>query len=132
MIIVEILLVSAVLAAIGYPLFVQPKAAVGTVEDGDEYHKLVAKKEAAFVALKDLDFDHKTGKIDDADFDQLKARYEDEAVAVLRRIDVVGGTSPAVRKASDVESGGFYCASCGIRAKTKDRFCASCGSRLSK
>jgi hypothetical protein len=132
MIIVEILLVSAVLAAIGYPLFVPPKAAVKTGEEGDEYHKLVAKKEAAFVALKDLDFDHKTGKIDDDDFDQLKARYEDEAVAVLRRIDGVGGASPAVRKASDGETGGFYCASCGIRAKTKDRFCASCGARLSQ
>ncbi|MBI3581341.1 MAG: zinc ribbon domain-containing protein [Nitrospinae bacterium] len=132
MIIVELLLVSAVLAAIGYPLFVQPKSAVRTSEDGDEYHKLIAKKEAAFVALKDLDFDHKTGKIDDADFDQLKARYEDEAVAVLKRIDGVGGASPAFRKASGGEQAGIFCTSCGTQAKAGDRFCGNCGAKLSK
>jgi hypothetical protein len=124
MVVIEVLLILAILTAIGYPLFVQPKTSEG-VEDGDEFHKLVAAKESAFVALKDLDFDYKTGKLDDEDYQKLKSRYETEAVSILKRIDETekGGakeTRPTARQAR-------FCSSCGAKADTDDRFCRSCG-----
>ncbi|MBI3793736.1 MAG: zinc ribbon domain-containing protein [Nitrospinae bacterium] len=117
---VEILLVLVVMTAIGYPLFVQPKA-VEVTEDGDEYHRLVSAKESAFVALRDLEFDFKTGKLDEEDYDQLKSRYESEAVAVLKEID-------ANQKPTDA----IFCTSCGAKAEAKDKFCRSCGSHIPK
>lgn len=87
MIFFEIFMVIAVLAAIGYPLFAQSATHAGTVSEGDEYHKLLYAREAAYLALKDLEFDYKTGKLDEDDYRQLKHRYEGEAVAILKRID---------------------------------------------
>ena len=42
---------------------------------------------AALVALKDLEFDHATGKLSDQDYLDLKARYTLAAVASLREVD---------------------------------------------
>jgi hypothetical protein len=138
MILVEVLLVLAVLTAIGWPIFVQPNTIADVAEDGDEYHKLIASKESAFVALKDLDFDHKTGKIDDEDYDQLKDRYETEAVSVMRRIDTLEKNPPPVESAETSEGvktsarTGIFCTSCGTQAEAQDCFCRTCGSPLKK
>jgi hypothetical protein len=55
---------------------------------------------AALVALKDLEFDHATGKLSDQDYHDLKARYTLAAVASLREADAArtgpSGSSGAV------------------------------------
>jgi len=87
MVVFEIFMVIAVLAAIGYPLFAPAGVRVETIREGDEYHNLLYAREAAYLALKDLEFDYKTGKLDEDDYEQLKRRYEEEAVAILKSID---------------------------------------------
>jgi hypothetical protein len=42
---------------------------------------------AALVALKDIEFDHATGKLSDQDYHDLKTRYTLAAVASLREAD---------------------------------------------
>lgn len=126
--IVEVLLALAVMAAIGYPLFVKPSLAEGDVDEGDERHKLLSAKEAAFVALKDLDFDYKTGKIDEADYTALKARYEAEAVRVMKRLDNAAKEQPAARTGEKAR----FCSDCGAKADAGDRFCAACGKPLKR
>ena len=127
---IEVLLVLAVLAAIGYPLYVRPAAAEGEVDEGDERHRLLSAKESAFVALKDLEFDYKTGKIDEADYAGLKARYEAEAVNVMKRLDAAAGAAaPAGKQAGEKAR---FCAACGAKADSDDRFCATCGQPLKK
>ena len=140
MIIVETLLLLAVLAAIGYPIFAGQKApAESIVDDGDERHKLVSAKESAFVALKDLEFDYKTGKIDDGDYDMLKNQYEAEAVAILKKIDSAGRISGSGRvsalKPSQTEGKKealAFCPACGNKVGKNDRFCSGCGAPLGK
>ncbi len=129
MVVFEVLLVLTVLAVIGYPLFVEPRTVEG-VEEGDEYHKLISAKESALVALKDLDFDYKTGKLDDEDYQKLKAQYESEAVSVLKQIDEAGkGGQKEIRQSKQQ---GRFCTSCGTKASPDDAFCSSCGKPLKK
>ncbi len=86
MFIPEILLVAAVLVFIGYPLFRRP-AEQKTLKEGDDYHNLLYAKEAAFMALKELDFDYDTGKVGEEDYRKIKKQYEGEAVAIIKQID---------------------------------------------
>lgn len=130
--IVEVLLALAVMAAIGYPLFVKPSLAEGDVDEGDERHKLLSAKEAAFVALKDLDFDYKTGKIDEADYAALKARYEAEAVRVMKRLDNAAKEQPAAPAGGRAGEKVRFCPDCGVKADADDRFCAACGKPLKR
>jgi hypothetical protein len=45
------------------------------------------RKRETLRALKDLEFEHSIGKIDDADFAELEARYRSTAKALMREID---------------------------------------------
>lgn len=130
--VVEVLLALAVMAAIGYPLFVKPSLAEGGVDEGDERHKLLSAKDAAFVALKDLEFDYKTGKIDEADYASLKSRYEAEAVKVMKSLDNAAKGQSAAPAGKRVEGKARFCASCGAKADADDRFCAACGHPIKK
>jgi hypothetical protein len=46
------------------------------------------QKRRVLRALKDLELEHSIGKIDDADFAQVSARYRDEAKALMREADI--------------------------------------------
>ena len=41
--------------------------------------------ESAVAALREIEFDRATGKLSESDYDELKARYTKEAIAVMRR-----------------------------------------------
>lgn len=66
----------------------------------------------ALLALKEIDFDHATGKLSELDFRDLKARYAARAMALLE------------------EGPGNSCAHCGSRLVPDSRFCELCGSRI--
>jgi ribosomal protein L40E len=63
-------------------------------------------------ALRELEFDRETGKISDSDYGPLKARYTEQALAVMR------AGSAAV------------CEKCGPRPEIDAEFCSNCGSAL--
>jgi hypothetical protein len=46
------------------------------------------RKRRVLRALKDLEHEHAIGKIDDADYAQISARYREEAKEILRAMDV--------------------------------------------
>lgn len=85
----EIFVVGIVLFVIGYPLFMRPKE-VKTVDEGDEYHNLLYAKDAALLAIKELDFDYDTGKLGDDDYKRIKKQFESEAVAIIKQVDEAG------------------------------------------
>ena len=64
----------------------------------------------AIDALRELEFDRETGKISDADYEPLKTRYTEQAVAVMR-----AGNSPV-------------CEKCGPRPEVDAEFCSRCGA----
>ncbi len=48
---------------------------------------LLARKEAAFSALKELEFDYRTRKLSPEDYEELRAVYRVEAAEVLKTMD---------------------------------------------
>lgn len=59
-----------------------------------ERARLVREREAALRALRDLALDHATGKMSDADYEDLRLRHEAAAIDVLRRLDAVDARRP--------------------------------------
>ncbi|MEM6954444.1 MAG: zinc ribbon domain-containing protein [Myxococcota bacterium] len=55
--------------------------------EASQRRRLEEKKEALLANLKDLDFDHAGGKIDDADYAKLRNKLRREAKQVLRLLD---------------------------------------------
>jgi hypothetical protein len=92
----------------------------------------------ALSALREIEFDRATGKLSDADYEMLKARYTARALEVLRR-----EASTAQPPAGDLESqvaarvaairgGGqvAHCPSCGPRPEADAVFCSNCGQAI--
>jgi hypothetical protein len=82
------------------------------------------RKGQALIALKEIEFDLATGKLSDADFNELKRKFTNEAVAAMRE---EGEGAPAPVKAG---SGTLTCRRCGPRPETDAIYCSTCGSRL--
>ena len=71
-----------------------------------------APADDAIDALREVEFDRATGKISDADYQSLKARYTQKALMVMR-----AGAQPV-------------CERCGPRPEAAAVFCSNCGSAL--
>jgi double zinc ribbon protein len=107
----------------------------------------------ALTALKEIEFDRETGKLSDADYDFLKAKYTAAALEALRlesATDAPAGGSDdieamvaakvrALRSASAPPSSDHRsafpattraCSTCGPRPEADAIFCSSCGRRL--
>ena len=130
---VELFVLAAVLFFIAYPLLGRKAATAGreTLTESD-LSDLLYRKEAAYTALKDLEFDHKTGKIDDGDYMDLKARFEAEALAILKDVeDYKQGKGAIVQRSRTASGGGKkFCSGCGAEVNAEDKFCHECGAGL--
>jgi rRNA maturation endonuclease Nob1 len=100
-------------------------------------------KGVALTALKEIEFDRETGKLSDADYEFLKAKYTAAALEALRLERPGAGETPddveviiaakvrALRSASTVASSDIRsCGSCGPRPEPDAVFCSTCGRPL--
>jgi hypothetical protein len=60
-------------------------------EELGQIEELVARKSVLLQTLRDIEFDHETGKLDDADYERLRAKHEKRAVDVMRRLQELRG-----------------------------------------
>lgn len=90
-----------------YPLFRPEAAMVPRPRD-----VAAPRQSSAIEALRELEFDRQTGKISDADYEPMKARYTEQALAVMRAGD------------------GRVCERCGPRPEQDAEFCSQCGAAL--
>jgi len=132
---VELALLIATLLFIAYPLYKRDSAAVsGQTLTESDYSDLLYRKEAAYTALIDLEFDYKTGKIDDIDYKTMKSSMETEAIDLLKKADEFEkersiqtvSTGSAVPE-SDAKR---LCSNCGSVVAKENKFCAECGARI--
>jgi tetratricopeptide (TPR) repeat protein len=72
----------------------------------DRRQELEEEKRAALGAIRELEFEHAAGHISDADFAELRARYEAEAAAVLTELDRLGPAEPAPARVAPSASSG--------------------------
>lgn len=82
----------------------------------------------AIEALRELEFDHETGKLDDADYRALRAEYAAEALAARD-----AGAEVRSEQASSGEAAGrTVCGVCGARVPADARFCSRCGTPVAE
>jgi len=115
--------------------------------EGEDPEDDLSPRAVALRALKEIEFDRATGKLSDADYDSLKAKYTGEALAALRADSgAAPETVPAISRSRIVtppaarpvcpthgvrpEPDARYCSACGRRFSTATGFCAKCGTAL--
>jgi len=85
------LLAAACVVFVARPFLREPLARDDRlVEVGDEereHLRLAEERDRALAALKELEFDHRTGKISDADYRELVAPLRREAAAALAALE---------------------------------------------
>jgi hypothetical protein len=59
-----------------------------------EHLRLVEERDRALAALKELEFDHRTGKISDDDYERLVGQLRGEAAAALGALDGEASVTP--------------------------------------
>jgi hypothetical protein len=96
---------------------------------------VAARRERAVEALREIEFDRATGKLADADYEMLKARYTRQAVAAMRSesgavaIDE-SEIEAAIRRAREAQSRVASCAVHGKRPEPDALYCSECGRFL--
>jgi len=118
-----------------------------TVES-DRLADLLARRDAIYQAIRDLDFDRETGKLTAEDHRVMRARLTAEGVAVLQELDrLLELASPedleaeierqvAALRAQRARSGRErvtrrrVCPECGQPAQEDALFCVACGASL--
>lgn len=96
-----------------YPLFQEPLG----MSAGPVLSRSSTGVTTAVDALREIEFDHVTGKLSDTDYAELKSSYTQSAVAAMR------GSDP--EDASNV-----ICARCGPRPERDAVYCSECGHAL--
>lgn len=118
-------LIVVVILIVGYPL-VNPERyrAQGVPQAANQYDDLYGARENTFDALRDLQFEYATGKLSSSDYEQLKARYENQAADILQQIDAL---QP---KKAKTAQGARTCPRCKATMSAQDKFCTKCGTKL--
>ena len=126
----DILLIATVifvtLLVLGYPIINARKyQSAGVPRVNQQLYALENGRVQALDAIRDLQFDHLTGKLSDADYQSLRTQYEFQAAKILQRLDAIKG---APKKAD--ASSHRICRRCHISNDASDKFCVKCGNKL--
>ncbi len=116
-----------------------PPDAEAEGDEGEDPEDDLSPQAVALRALKEIEFDRATGKLSDADYDALRAKYAAEALAARRgdegRAVATRPSSPVPRPVCPIdgprpESDAVFCSTCGRRLGTAPAYCARCGTAL--
>jgi hypothetical protein len=143
LIIVAVLISILAVLAVAYPLLAQMgEHGPATSSAADALEELLAERDAAFQALRDLNFDHQIGKITDEDFVVFEANLKESAANALRaldrwesetdsEVDLLLERAVAARRAV-LGTPGLACRNCGRPSAAGDAFCAGCGQPITQ
>jgi hypothetical protein len=118
------------------------------MDEGDDPDDDWSPQTVALRALKEIEFDRATGKLADADYEALKAKYTGEALAAMRG-EAPGSAVRGARESSArsprtahraqcpehgprPEPDAIFCSDCGRRLGTAPAYCPRCGTELEK
>ena len=96
---IALLLAGAVFAVVAYPLL---RPGRGEADLAPTNHRgtedLLAQRDAAYAAIKELEFELNLGNLSQRDYEDLRARYRQRAADVLRQLDAAERQAAAARK----------------------------------
>ena len=85
-------------------------------------------REMVISALRDLDFDFKTGKVSEEDYTPLRARLMAEAAQYIEQQQEEDQKLEAlIQMRRTAHQSGVKCDYCGARVEDDQHFCAKCG-----
>jgi hypothetical protein len=112
-------------------------------ESDENIERLLLQKEMLYGAIRDLDFDFQTGKVDQKDYAELRQQLEREALQILRQLDAA---DPLVALDHEIEHQVLTlrrhrastvcgpsreaCFHCGTPLENGENFCPCCGQAL--
>jgi cytochrome c-type biogenesis protein CcmI len=128
------------------PLFKEPKSSLDMeLLEETEADRLLGRKAVVYDNLKDLEFEHKMGRLSESDFEKLREGYKTEEASLLQQLDLITASEKnddiiekdiasrksrlygsGARKAENASS----CPACGATIIPGKKFCADCGKRL--
>ncbi len=126
------LIVFAAIMIVGYPLVNAEQYGLELLVNGDDrLEPLAGARNSIFDAIRDLEFDHATGKLSDEDYRQMRARYDLRAAEILQKMDALTAQQTGLKKRSQKAGASKgSCPQCRAHVEPGDRFCPTCGARL--
>ena len=134
-----LLLGLALLVVVGFiivlPMFDRRKPAIQPPSQRDA---LEAERQDIVRTIRELDFDHRTHKINDDDYKRLREAQVQRGAQVLRELsaltehgadDAIERRVAELRKVNDAADA-LTCPSCGRAVSLADKFCPQCGHKL--
>jgi hypothetical protein len=128
--IVGTLLAVGALAYVLYPLMAGPVTATRRRTSAVTAPAAGAVEQEAIVALREIEFDRVTGKLSDADYAELKARYTERALRAMRSADPAQTDDAIEAAVLAYRSRLLSCAECGPRPEPDAVYCSNCGQYL--
>jgi hypothetical protein len=124
----DVILISAIifvtLVGLGYPLINSRKYQYARVlRENTQLENLENARVKVLDAIRDMQFDHMTGKLSDADYQSLRTQYEFKAAQILQQLD-------ALRGQPKKHYGNKSCPRCHASIDATDKFCMKCGAKL--
>ena len=130
-------LLLVVAALIAQPLLGPRRTAVLPESERD---RLERERKRIVRAIREVDFERGTGKLNDEDYARMRADLQAQGADVLRALgplqpaqgtrDIDAEIEAAVAALRETPDSARHCAKCGGAAKSGDRFCPRCGARL--
>ena len=139
---VVLLVMMAAFTVVAWPLMSSARDARREHGGASPWNDLIGRRDAAYRALKELEFEYQLGNLSEPDYRGLRERYRSEAAATLRELDAavasggeasVAGPAAATGSApTDSIEAGLSCPSCGRETEAGDLYCWSCGGQLGR
>ncbi len=128
----SLLLVATVVAWVLIPVLRGQHASLE--REAGELTDAEARRRTTLLALRDVEYDFQTGKLDAEDYQELRRELSAEALAALEALEGAPSDLDIEAEIAAVRAGleaGTTCVACGQLNPEGSRFCASCGGRLS-
>jgi hypothetical protein len=127
--IVGTLLALGALAYVLWPLIVAEGRSAAQVPLASPTSAATDNHGEAVAALREIEFDHATGKLSESDYAVLKTQYTAEAVAAMRARESVTD-DPVEAEIRRARAQTRVCPACGPRPEPGARYCSRCGAAL--
>lgn len=120
---------------IALPLFDRKRPAIKPLSRRDT---LQHERQDVVRAIRELDFDHRTGKINDDDYKLVREEHVQHGAAVLRElsaleeadIDAEIEAKVAALRRTPANANALQCPQCLTPLSANDKFCPQCGHAL--
>ena len=86
-----VLIAVGVLLFVFTPLFATSDTITQTTQRETRRRQMREESERVYEAIRELDFDHRMGKIEEEDYKEMRTRYQAQAVELMKALDKTNG-----------------------------------------